>query len=334
MEQKPSSIAPGYCIAQQAGPLAYQAHYLFGGKPSKAADYFLQLNADTPIVQPGQMLIVADPRNPNQAVQLAMLMQAKTRTSKAVQAGGGDFSAFLHRNYAAIAAFTHYGDTVIGLASDAGERYFGQIKNILVDIEKTYQNQFRMSGALIGTQFQVERARLFGTLKPLLNRLTRAQLNMKEYSQIKHALGLSSKSLVHEWSTAGVGAIKGYSNYIDSASRAAKFMKTGGWVGIGLSGLNTTNDVYNACTSGREQECTKVAVKGYSNFAASTAAGIWGGEGGALLATGACSIVLGASTFGAGILACGIVGAALGGAAGSWGGGVAADAMTGFIFGE
>lgn len=44
MEQKPSSIAPGYCIAQQAGPLAYQAHYLFGGKPSKAADYFLQLN--------------------------------------------------------------------------------------------------------------------------------------------------------------------------------------------------------------------------------------------------------------------------------------------------
>ncbi|WP_413502662.1 hypothetical protein [Serratia proteamaculans] len=334
MEQKPSSIAPGYCIAQQPGPLAYQANYLFGGKPSKAADYFLQLNADTPIVQPGQMLIVADPRNPNQAVQLTMLMQAKTRTSKAVQAGGGDFSAFLHRNYAAIAAFTNYGDTVVGLASDAGERYFGQIKNILVDIEKTYQNQFRMSGALIGTQFQVERARLFGTLKPLLNRLTRAQLNMKEYAQIKHALGLSSKSLVHEWSTAGVGAIKGYSNYIDSASRAAKFMKTGGWVGIGLSGLNTTNDVYNACTSGREQECTKVAVKGYSNFAVSTAAGIWGGEGGALLATGACSIVLGASTFGAGILACGIVGAALGGAAGSWGGGVAADAMTGLIFGE
>ena len=334
MEQKPSGIAPGYCIAQQPGPLAYQANYLFGGKPSKAADYFLQLNADTPIVQPGQMLIVADPRNPNQAMQLTMLMQAKTRTSKAVQAGGGDFSAFLHRNYAAIAAFTSYGDTVIGLASDAGERYFGQIKNILVDIEKTYQNQFRMSGALIGTQFQVERARLFGTLKPLLNRLTRAQLNMKEYAQIKHALGLSSKSLVHEWSTAGVGAIKGYSNYIDSASRAAKFMKTGGWVGIGLSGLNTTNDVYNACTSGREQECTKIAVKGYSNFAASTAAGIWGGEGGALLATGACSIVLGASTFGAGILACGIVGAALGGAAGSWGGGVAADAMTGLIFGE
>ncbi|CAI1873898.1 Uncharacterised protein [Serratia quinivorans] len=334
MEHKPSSITPGYCIAQQAGPLAYQAHYLFGGKPSKAADYFLQLNADTPIVQPGQMLIVADPRNPNQAAQLAMLMQAKTRTSKAVQAGGGDFSAFLHRNYAAIAAFTSYGDTVIGLASDAGERYFGQIKNILIDIEKTYQNQFRMSGALIGTQFQVERARLFGTLKPLLNRLTRAQLNMKEYSQIKHALGLSSKSLVHEWSTAGVGAIKGYSNYIDSASRAAKFMKAGGWVGIGLSGLNTTNDVYNACTSGREQECTKIAVKGYSNFAASTSAGIIGGRFGTAIGMGACAIVLGSVTAGVGALACGVAGAAAGGALGSAAGSAASDYFTNYIFGE
>lgn len=280
------------------------------------------------------MLIVADPRNPNQAVQLAMLMQAKTRTSKAVQAGGGDFPAFLHRNYAAIAAFTSYGDTVIGLASDAGERYFGQIKNILIDIEKTYQNQFRMSGALIGTQFQVERARLFGTLKPLLNRLTRAQLNMKEYSQIKHALGLSSKSLVHEWSTAGVGAIKGYSNYIDSASRAAKFMKAGGWVGIGLSGLNTTNDVYNACTSGREQECTKIAVKGYSNFAASTSAGIIGGRFGTAIGMGACAIVLGSVTAGVGALACGVAGAAAGGALGSAAGSAASDYFTNYIFGE
>ena len=71
---------------------------------------------------------------------------------------------------------------------------------------------------MIGTQFQVERARLFGTLKPLLNRLTRAQLNMKSMRK-SNALGLSSKSLVHEWSTAGVGAIKGYSNYVDSASQ-------------------------------------------------------------------------------------------------------------------
>lgn len=95
----------------------------------------MQLNADTPLVQPGQMLIVADPRNHNQSTPIAALMQAKSRTSKAVKAGDSDFSTFLHRNYAAIAAFTSYGETVVGLASDAGERYFSQIKNILVEIE-------------------------------------------------------------------------------------------------------------------------------------------------------------------------------------------------------
>lgn len=83
MEQKPSIIAPGYCIAQQTGPLAFHANYLFGGKPSEAARFFMQLNADTPLVQPGQMLIVADPRNHNQSTQIAALMQAKSRTSKA-----------------------------------------------------------------------------------------------------------------------------------------------------------------------------------------------------------------------------------------------------------
>ena len=96
----------------------------------------MQLNADTPLVQPGQMLIVADPRNHHQSTPIAALMQAKSRTSKAVKACDSDFSTFLHRNYAAIAAFTSYGETVVGLASDAGERYFSQIKNILVEIEK------------------------------------------------------------------------------------------------------------------------------------------------------------------------------------------------------
>lgn len=39
MEQKSSSIAPGYCIAQQTGSLAFHANYLFGGKPSEAARF-------------------------------------------------------------------------------------------------------------------------------------------------------------------------------------------------------------------------------------------------------------------------------------------------------
>jgi hypothetical protein len=124
---------------------------------------------------------------------------------------------------------------------------------------------------LISQQFFVERQRLFSELDGLLNKLSRLTLKMKPYNELKHALGLSSRSIVHEWSTAGVASIRGYSTYIDNASKAARFLKAGGWLAIGFAGANTTNEVYNACTVGREQSCSKVAVKKYSSFGASLA---------------------------------------------------------------
>ena len=89
-----------------------------------------------------------------------------------------------------------------------------------------------------------------------------------------------------------------------------------------------------ACTTGREQECAKIAVKGYSHFAASTAAGIWVGNAGAGLAIAACSIVLGAATAGTGVIVCGIAGAAIDGAAGSTLDGMGSDYLTTLVVGE
>ena len=165
---------------------------------------------------------------------------------------------------------------------------------------------------MISQQFFVERHRLFSELDGLLNKLSRLTLKMKPYNELKHALGLSSRSIVHVWSTAGVASIRGYSTYIDNASKAARFLKAGGWLAIGFAGANTTNEVYNACTVGREQSCSKVAVKKYSSFGASLAGGIYGGKYGAM--AGACvCVALGVATGGVGLLACSIVGAAAGG---------------------
>lgn len=148
---------------------------------------------------------------------------------------------------------------------------------------------------MISQQFFVERQRLFSELDSLLNKLSRLTLKMKPYNELKHALGLSSRSIVHEWSTAGVASIRGYSTYIDNASKAARFLKAGGWLAIGFAGVNTTNEVYNACTVGREQSCSKVAVKKYSSFGASLAGGIYGGKYGAMAGAGVC-VALGVAT--------------------------------------
>lgn len=308
---KQSFIAPGYTIVQQPGTLDFQARLLFNNPRSEAACYFMQINRDTPWLKPGQMLIVADPQSEN-SMMLGQLSQAKTKVNTVMNGLSTDEADFFNRNYATIAAITNIMDKSLGIAGDAGEKYFNEIGVKLKAIETAYQNQFRMSGMLISEQFVVERARLFKELNQLLNKLSRLALKLRPYEDLRHALGLSSRSIIHDWTTAGVGGIRGYSTWIDNAAKSARFMKMGGWVAIGFAGLNTTNEVYHACTSGRENECVKVAVKEYSKFGASVAGGLAGGYYGSALMGGIC-LGLGIATGGAGLLACSIIGAAVGG---------------------
>ncbi|HHP1262787.1 hypothetical protein C3B80_12245 [Enterobacter cloacae] len=304
-------VNPGYCIVQQPGTLDFQARLLFNNPNSDAARYFMQINSDAQWSKPGQMLILDAPGS-NNFVQLKQLQIAKKKVNGALADLNSGEANFFNQHFSTIAALTNFMDKSLGVVADAGERYFSDIEKKLKSIELAYQNQYRTQGTLISQQFFVERQRLFAELDGLLNKLSRLTLKMKPYNELKHALGLSSRSIVHEWSTAGVASIRGYSTYIDNASKVARFLKAGGWLAIGFAGANTTNEVYNACTVGREQSCAKVAVKKYSSFGASLAGGIYGGKYGAMAGAGVC-VALGVATGGVGLLACSIVGAAAGG---------------------
>lgn len=133
---------------------------------------------------------------------------------------------------------------------------------------------------------------------------------------MKRALNLSSRSIVHEWSTAGISGIPGYSWYTGNAAKAARFLKMGGYIGIGFSFANTTNEVVNACTRGREGECGKIAFREYGKFTSGTFAGMAGGTLGASAGLGICFAV-GIATAGAGGVACAAVGSIAGGTAAS-----------------
>ncbi|STQ61297.1 hypothetical protein [Pseudescherichia vulneris] len=301
-----STVAPGYCVVQQAGTLDLQARLLFNNPNSEAARYFMHLNRDMRWVKPGQILIVADPANQNQVYQLNHIIMAKQKVNAALATTDDNVAAFLNKHYQHIAALTSLGEKVVGTAGEAGERYFRQIESILVKIEQTYQNQFRTQGTLIGQQFYTERNALFVQLKPLLKGIGRLSLNIDRYDSIKRALGLSTRSIIHEWSTVGVGTIPGYASYIIRSAKAASFMKAGGWVALGLSFMNTTNDVYHACTTGRESECAKVAVRKYSNFVGGVAGSYVGASAAISGATTAC-VAVGVPTLGVGSIVCGVV---------------------------
>lgn len=319
----PRHIPPGICIVSRPGDLAYQAKELFNDNRIPAAEMFMQLNADTPWLRPGQILIVADPDTPASynSQKIQQIKTAKQKTNSALSGMSTVDTSFLQKHNGMIAGLTSAGDKIFGMASDAGEKYFSAIENTLIKIEASYQNQFRSQGTLISQQFFIERRQLLNQLstlvnKPLLKNLSRFALKFRPYDELRHALNLSSRAIVHEWSTSGLGGIPGYASYVGNAAKAARFLKRGGYIGIGFSLANTTNKVINACTTGRENECEKVAVKEYSKFSLTTIGGISGGAIGATAGVGVC-VGIGIATAGIGGVACAAVGSIAGGLAGS-----------------
>lgn len=313
-------ISPGYCIAEHPGTLDFQARLLFRDTRSQAASLFMKLNADTQWLMPGQILIVADPDAPATSQMLRRLRQAKQKTNMAFVGVGAEEASFLQKHFGMIAGLTSAGDHIFGMGGDIGEKYFAAIEQTLRKIEVSYQNQYLTQGTLISQQFFVERNQLFNQLKTLVNKplvksLIRHSIKLKPYEDMRRALNLSSRSIVHEWSTVGINGIPGYSDFVGNAAKAARFLKYGGYIGIGFSFAGTTNDVVDACSKGRENECGKFAFKEYVKFGASTTLGIWGGSIGSSVGIGACAAI-GIVTAGAGGVACAVVGSVAGGYAG------------------
>lgn len=329
------NLSPGYCVVERPGTLEYQARELFRDVRSPAASLFMKHNADTRYLKPGQILIVADPDTPDHLTMqmLKALRQAKNKTNSALIGVDNDDAGFMHKHYGMIAALTGAGDKVFGITGDAGEKYFSAIEQTLKKIEASDQNQFRTQGTLISQQFFVERNKLLNQLKelvnkPLLKSLTRHIVKFQQYENMKRALNLSSRSIVHEWSTVGLGGIPGYSYYVGNAARAARFLKMGGYIGIGFAFVGTSNEVVNACSIGREGECRKIAVRDYTKFAIGTGGAMYAGAWGGSAALAACTAI-GIATAGAGGVACAAVGSLMGGYVGSMAGEKAVDYLLG-----
>jgi hypothetical protein len=60
-----------------------------------------------------------------------------------------------------------------------------------------------------------------------------------EYTELKSALGLSSRSITHRWNETGVSDIEGYATHIEKLAKYVKLMETAGKIGLGLSALDT-----------------------------------------------------------------------------------------------
>jgi uncharacterized Zn-binding protein involved in type VI secretion len=307
--KKRTGVDAGFCVVpQQATTESFESILFAGAQPDGTRELYRSLNGAGKEYKAGSILLVVDP-DKQDSDQIAHMQKAKERVDTALAPLTHQEANFLHKHKDTIDLFTSRASTTTGVASEAAGKYFEKVEGVLAQIQQTYKNQYITSGSLIGEQFYVQRRQLFNELDGILNDFTRHKLALQDYPDIKSALGLSSSSITHRWNQTGVADIEGYATFIEKASKYVKMMKTAGYVGIALDGVNRLDKIYEACTVG--SDCEETAYTEVGSFGMSIGGGVFAGS---LVSGGAsatvCSFVLGALTIeaaGAGMLACGVI---------------------------
>lgn len=159
----------------------------------------------------------------------------------------------------------------------------------------------------------------------------RGQTTLGDHPKLKTALGISSRSLVHHWDKAGgPGQIPGYAAHVEAVSRATKYMKAGGYIGIGLGAVSSLLAIQQVCNGDTGAACKKVKFSETGKFGLSTVGGAWGGWASSQVSAPIC-MALGASTgIGGAVCVAAIVGA--GAWMGTTGGGIAGETIGEIIY--
>jgi hypothetical protein len=332
--EKPAAVKaiaePGFYIVQQVMPRSALEAALFDKPDIATLEKFTRLNPHvTGYAKPGQLIVLSDPNNPQCTREEALLMEAAQKVDAALKPMSDEEASFMVQYRSQIESVLSQGSTSIGVGESIFAKNLEDVKTSLTEIEALHQKSFQRDGHLRSSEFFAERARLFAKLDRQLNGLTRKGIGFPDHPSLKSALGISSKSLVHHWSLAGVpGQIPGYATHAEGVARAAKVVKYGGWVGTAVGGGASYMKVQEVCAAGDVDACEKIKYTEGGSFIGGVAGGA---AAGAFLTGSTAGIIcvgLGVPTGGMATLACGVIvvaagsyaGGALGGATSEWAG--------------
>ncbi|MFJ4375208.1 PAAR domain-containing protein [Pseudomonas japonica] len=283
-EQDDEPAEPGFYIVPKSISRQELVAELFGDSPSpEVMRKFNGLNGSLGdgIVKAGQLVVLADPRNYMCMREEAHLMQAAEEVGVALADLEPDDADFMVKYRGEIAAVLGATSTWAGVTAAVLEKHMKDITDILTEIQKLHQDTYRIYGHLRVPEFSERRKLLLAKLDATLFKSTRVRsfTALGDHPKLKKSLKISTKSLVHQWNKAGgPGKIPGYSNYIDSMTKAKDYMRNGGFIAIGIGGVSSALIIKEACMSEKEGECARVAMKEGPKFLLSAALGYYSGK--------------------------------------------------------
>ncbi|PHN30218.1 hypothetical protein [Pseudomonas sp. ICMP 460] len=299
---------PGFYIVLKSTTADELKAQLFASPDPAVIANFKALNPNLDQVKAGQMIVLSDPNNYSCTYEETLLMEAAANVNKALQDLSPDEADFLARHRDEFESFFKYGSTAAGVGVAIFASNLEKVQASLRDIEALHQRAFLRDGHLRSPEFFAERKRLFGQLDSNLTWLTKKGIGFPDHPNLKSALGISSRSLVHRWSKAGAPTqIPGYATHMDRVAKAAKYVSYGGWLGTAAGGGASYMKVQEVCASGNTEACKKVKYTESGAFVGGIAGGAIGGATLGIGTTGAICVALGAPTAGIGALVCGLV---------------------------
>lgn len=298
---------PGFYIVPQSMSREALIAELFDDFTPAASYRFHSLNPRWDIVKAGTLVVLSDPANLQCTREERLLIEAADIVNSALESLSPEEANFMMRHRDEIATFMAHSSTAIGVGQVMFARHIESMKVLMEDIQNLHQRSFAQHGHLRSPAFFTERNKLFQQLDAHLNGFIRQGIGFSDHPNLKSALGISSRSLVHHWSQAGrSGPIPGYASHIDGVARASRIIKAGGWVGTAIGGGASYLKVQEVCQAGNTEACKRVKLTETGGFLGSIAGGGLGASAMAPFVGGIC-VGLGVATVGVGMVACGLV---------------------------
>jgi hypothetical protein len=305
---KPPPQEPGFYVVPKSTTAEQLKATLFATQNPSVMRKFEALNPGLGEVKAGTMIVLSDPHNLQCTHEEALLTEAAAKTNSALEVLSPQEADFMVRHRHEIETFLAEGSTAIGVGEAIFSSNLKNMQVLLKDIEALHVRTFNAHGHLRSPEFFAERKRLLNQLNTHLTALSRKGIGLPDHPNLKNALGISSRSLVHRWTKAGAaGQIPGYATHIEGVAKAAKVVKYGGWVGTAIGGGASYMKVQDVCAEGDAEACRKIKFTETGSF---TGGVIGGTLAGGLLgssAAGTVCVALGVPTLGTGTLVCGVV---------------------------
>lgn len=266
----------------------------------------------------GQMVIIT-PEDPMQCTVWEQEMAAAAREVDAERERLTDKERqLLAKHYALIGNAASYSGTMYGWTSTYFDQKKLHVERILKRIEELYRTTYDKTGGLQGEQFFAQRRSLLLQVDTTINGMLERKLFGQDIhaNRIKSQLGLSSKSIVHQWNAlGGSGEIKNFSSNYRHLTNTARTFGRVGHLAIALDVGSSVAAIAEACSLEPDREfCTKTQ---YEQTGRALGSVIGGSAGGFLGSYGLCNLIFGVESVGTSLLWCTIVAGVGGGYVGS-----------------